>query len=64
MEMCPTASPSALFPTVIYRHGKWVIAVPIAIAHEQTVKRRQRSTERFWGLLRNLGSPVRLVPSR
>jgi len=36
MEMCPIESTSRIIPTKICREGKWVTAVPIAVAFVET----------------------------
>jgi len=53
MEMCPTISPSALFPTIIRRDGKWVTAVPIDIAYGPAETDSSTQPQRgLWMMLR------------
>ena len=65
MEMCPTVSPSALFPTIIRRDGKWITAVPIAISYgvseTDTTTRPRRG---LWVMLKNAVAASRKLSAR
>jgi hypothetical protein len=62
MERSPVVSQTGMFPTVIKRDGKWVVAVPIAISFAK------HEGENMLGKLKNLFSPggssgIRAVPT-
>ena len=51
MERSPVVSRTGMFPTVIKRDGKWVVAVPIAISFAN------QEGEGIFGTLRKFFSP-------